>query len=103
MREQESRGWGLKLVMRAVCIMKNRSPSFRFGSRTPAAVCLVQPLSIPFTPSPQIRLKDPGSGRMVDDYWEASKKMLMEVDFLGSLRGGAPRGHGLEGERRGPI
>ena len=37
-------------------------------------------------PSPQIRLKDPGSGRMVDDYWEASKKMLMEDDFLGSLR-----------------
>ena len=37
-------------------------------------------------PCPQIRLKDPGSGRMVDDYWEASKKMLMEDDFLGSLR-----------------
>ena len=52
-------------------------------------VCLVQPLSIPplhAAPSPQIRLKDPGSGRMVDDYWEASKKMLMEDDFLGSLR-----------------
>ena len=23
---------------------------------------------------------------MVDDYWEASKKMLMEFDFLDSLR-----------------
>ena len=51
-------------------------------------------------PSPQIRLKDPGSGRMVDDYWEASKKMLMEDDFLGSLRkygGGALGGMGLKG------
>ena len=33
-----------------------------------------------------MRIKDPTSGRMVDDYWEASKKMLMEDDFLGSLR-----------------
>lgn len=31
-------------------------------------------------------MKDPQSGRMVDDYWEASKKMLMEDDFLNSLR-----------------
>jgi dynein heavy chain len=31
-------------------------------------------------------VKDAASGRMVDDYWEASKQMLMEADFLGSLR-----------------
>jgi hypothetical protein len=31
-------------------------------------------------------MKDAQSGRMVDDYWEASKKMLMEDDFLNSLR-----------------
>ena len=31
-------------------------------------------------------MKDPQTGRMVDDYWEASKKMLMEDDFLHSLR-----------------
>jgi hypothetical protein len=33
-----------------------------------------------------VRVKDAQSGRMVDDYWEASKGMLMEADFLGSLR-----------------
>lgn len=43
---------GVKLVLEAVCIMKNIKP---------------------------VRVKDANSGRMVDDYWEASKKMLMEV------------------------
>lgn len=33
-----------------------------------------------------VRMKDPNSGRMVDDYWEASKKMLMDNDFLETLR-----------------
>ncbi|KAK9812825.1 hypothetical protein WJX72_004356 [[Myrmecia] bisecta] len=50
---------GVKLVLEAVCILKNVKP---------------------------IRGKDPTSGKMVDDYWEASKKMLMEADFLPSLR-----------------
>lgn len=50
---------GVKLVLEAVCIVKNVKP---------------------------IRMKDPNSGKMVDDYWEASKKMLMEQDFLESLR-----------------
>lgn len=31
-------------------------------------------------------MKDTASGKMIDDYWEASKKMLMESDFLQSLR-----------------
>ena len=31
-------------------------------------------------------MRDARSGRMVDDYWEASKKMLMEDDFLKSLQ-----------------
>ena len=34
----------------------------------------------------QVRMKDAQSGRMVDDYWEASKVMLQDADFLGSLR-----------------
>ena len=50
---------GVKLVLEAVCIMKNIKP---------------------------VRMKDPNSGRMVDDYWEASKKMLMDNDFLETLR-----------------
>jgi dynein heavy chain len=50
---------GVKLVLEAVCILKAVKP---------------------------IRMKDPQSGAMVDSYWEASKKMLMEEDFLGSLR-----------------
>lgn len=50
---------GVKLVLEAVCIMKAIKP---------------------------VRVKDAQSGRMVDDYWEASKRMLMEDDFLLSLR-----------------
>lgn len=33
-----------------------------------------------------VRMKDTNTGRMVDDYWDASKKMLMEFDFLDSLK-----------------
>ncbi|DBB17910.1 TPA: hypothetical protein ACH3X3_002922 [Trebouxia sp. C0006] len=50
---------GVKLVLEAVCILKSVKPA---------------------------RVKDPQSGKMVEDYWEASKKMLMENDFLQSLR-----------------
>ncbi|PNH00034.1 Dynein heavy chain 7, axonemal, partial [Tetrabaena socialis] len=50
---------GVKRVMEAICIMKGVKPS---------------------------RVKDTNTGRMVEDYWEASKKMLMEFDFLESLR-----------------
>ncbi|KAH7442335.1 hypothetical protein KP509_03G083100 [Ceratopteris richardii] len=50
----------VKLVIEAVCIMKNIKPT---------------------------RMKDPsGSGKMIDDYWESSKKMLADADFLRSLR-----------------
>ncbi|KAL3693679.1 hypothetical protein R1sor_007330 [Riccia sorocarpa] len=50
----------VRIVMEAVCIMKNIKPT---------------------------RMKDPsGSGKMIDDYWESSKKMLADADFLKSLR-----------------
>lgn len=49
----------MKLVLEALCIMKGVKP---------------------------IRMKDPASGRMIDDYWEASKGMLMASDFLDALR-----------------
>lgn len=50
---------GVKLVLEAVCILKGIKAS---------------------------RVKDTNSGKMVDDYWESSKKMLMDSDFLQSLR-----------------
>ncbi|KIZ07415.1 Dynein heavy chain 17, axonemal [Monoraphidium neglectum] len=50
---------GVKLVLEAVCILKGVKP---------------------------VRLKDTNTGQMVDNYWEASKKMLMEDDFLGGLK-----------------
>ena len=50
---------GVKLVLEAVCILKGVKPT---------------------------RIKDPQSGKMVDDYWQSSLKMLMESDFLESLR-----------------
>lgn len=50
---------GVKLVMEAVCILKGKPPE---------------------------RVKDPQSGKMVQDYWESSKKLLMENDFLESLK-----------------
>ncbi|MEW5299252.1 MAG: hypothetical protein WDW36_002285 [Sanguina aurantia] len=50
---------GVKLVLEALCIMKGVKP---------------------------VRMKDPASGRMVDDYWEASKGMLVASDFLDALR-----------------
>ncbi|KXZ48211.1 DHC-9 protein [Gonium pectorale] len=50
---------GVRRVLEAICIMKGVKP---------------------------IRMKDTNTGRMVDDYWEASKKMLMEFDFLDSLK-----------------
>ncbi|KAL2633853.1 hypothetical protein R1flu_005332 [Riccia fluitans] len=50
----------IRIVMEAVCIMKNIKPT---------------------------RMKDPsGSGKMIDDYWESSKKMLADADFLKSLK-----------------
>lgn len=49
----------VKLVLEAVCILKGVKP---------------------------IRMKDAQSGQMVDSYWEASKKMLQDEDFLPSLR-----------------
>jgi len=49
----------VKLVLEAVCILKNVKP---------------------------IRTKDKDSGKMVDDYWEASKLMMNDSDFLNSLR-----------------
>ncbi|KAG2490029.1 hypothetical protein HYH03_011494 [Edaphochlamys debaryana] len=50
---------GVRRVLEAICIMKGVKPA---------------------------RIKDTNTGRMVDDYWEASKKMLMEFDFLDSLK-----------------
>lgn len=50
---------GVRVVLEAVCILKGVKP---------------------------IRGKDPQSGQMVDSYWEASKKMLMDEDFLPGLR-----------------
>ncbi|GFR45764.1 hypothetical protein Agub_g7181 [Astrephomene gubernaculifera] len=50
---------GVRRVLEAICIMKGVKP---------------------------VRIKDTNTGRMVDDYWEASKKMLMEFDFLESLK-----------------
>ncbi|CAG9464833.1 unnamed protein product [Pedinophyceae sp. YPF-701] len=50
---------GVKLVMEAVCILKGVKPS---------------------------RIKDPNSGKMVDDYWDAAKKMLNDFAFLDSLK-----------------
>lgn len=49
----------VKVVMEAICILKGLKPT---------------------------RIKDPDSGKMVDDFWETSKKMLMESDFLDSLK-----------------
>jgi dynein heavy chain, axonemal len=50
---------GVKLVMEAVCIMRGVKPG---------------------------KIKDPSSGKNVEDYWESAKKMLMENDFLERLR-----------------
>lgn len=33
-----------------------------------------------------VRMKDAQSGEMVDSYWAASQKMLVDEDFLPSLR-----------------
>ena len=49
----------VKLVMEAVCIMKGLKPT---------------------------RVKDASSGKMVDDFWETSKKMITDTDFLNSLK-----------------
>jgi len=49
----------VKLVMESVCVMKGLKAA---------------------------RVKDKDSGKMVDDYWEVSKKMLMESGFLQSLK-----------------
>jgi dynein heavy chain len=45
------------------------------------AVCILKGIK-------PVRFKDPQSGQMVDSYWEASKKMLMDEEFLLSLRWG---------------
>lgn len=87
---------GVKLVLEAVCIMKDVRPVR--GVEGGPKPCLVGVLSgvrecglltharMRVLANPQVRMKDAQSGRMVDDYWEASKKMLMEDDFLNSLK-----------------
>ena len=49
----------VKLVMEAVCVIKGQKPA---------------------------RVKDKDSGKMVDDYWETSKKLIIEANFLQSLK-----------------
>nr|CAD7400376.1 unnamed protein product [Timema cristinae] len=49
---------GIKLVMEAVCILKDVKPD---------------------------RVPDPGTGRMIDDYWGPSKRILGDLKFLESL------------------
>ena len=49
----------VKLVMEAVCVIKGQKPA---------------------------RVKDKESGKMVDDYWETSKKLIIEANFLQSLK-----------------
>jgi dynein heavy chain len=49
----------VKLVLEAVCILKGVKP---------------------------IRMKDAQSGAMIDSYWAASQKMLVDEDFLVSLK-----------------
>jgi hypothetical protein len=68
--------------------------------RTPAEVSPIQrmplfpqPTTAASPPPPQVRNKDAQSGRMVDDYWEASKLMLMDNDFLLSLKKWVRRMH----------
>lgn len=48
----------VRLVLQAVCILKGRKPA---------------------------RIRNNETGRMEDDYWETSKKMLADGDFLNSL------------------
>lgn len=50
---------GVKLVMETVCIMRGIKPG---------------------------KIKDPNTGKSVEDYWENAKKLLMEADFLEKLR-----------------
>ena len=50
---------GVKLVMEAVCVMKQIKPD---------------------------RVKDPDSGQMVEDYWAAAKRALGDLKFLQSLK-----------------
>ncbi|KAH8316762.1 hypothetical protein KR074_004303 [Drosophila pseudoananassae] len=49
----------IKLVMAAVCVIKNIPPD---------------------------RVPDPGSGKMVQDYWGPSKRLLGEMNFLPALK-----------------
>ena len=49
----------VKLVMEAVCVIKGQKPA---------------------------RVKDKDSGKMVDDYWETSKKLIVDPNFLQSLK-----------------
>ena len=49
----------VKLVMEAVCVLRNIKPT---------------------------RIKDKDSGKMVDDYWESAKKMMGESNFLDALK-----------------
>jgi len=49
----------VRLVMEAVCVLKSLKPT---------------------------KIKDPSTGRFVNDYWETSKKMLSDMNFLESLK-----------------
>ncbi|KAF5834888.1 hypothetical protein DUNSADRAFT_8192 [Dunaliella salina] len=49
----------VRIVMEAVCILKSLKPT---------------------------KIKDPSTGRFVNDYWETSKKMLSDMNFLESLK-----------------
>lgn len=93
---------GVKLVLEAVCIMKEVKPvggphhqqivlcfcRCCLGDKWagPHSFSSFTCISPALAHAQQVRMRDARSGRMVDDYWEASKKMLMEDDFLKSLQ-----------------
>ncbi|KAF6266164.1 dynein heavy chain 9 [Scenedesmus sp. NREL 46B-D3] len=70
----------LQSAVRALdTLTKNDITEVKGMKSPPAAVCILKGIK-------PVRFKDPQSGQMVDSYWEASKKMLMDEEFLLSLR-----------------
>lgn len=69
---------GVKLVMEAVCVMK--------GVCIHVSSCVMARLTCRFKAKPD-RVKDPGgSGKMVEDFWGPSKRLLGDMKFLQSLK-----------------
>ncbi|KAG8513614.1 Dynein heavy chain 3, axonemal [Galemys pyrenaicus] len=78
----------VKLVMESICVMKGLKPERKpdpSGTGNPFDTPLHPPL-LPFLGSPPAHPGPSPTGKMIEDYWGVSRKILGDLKFLESLK-----------------